>query len=382
MVKLSSDVMVIGGGPAGAIAARTLSEQKIDTILIERKSESPKNREIFGGTGLDNSKPCGGGIPSPAFREFMIPEDVVKKQVDSIEIISPSEKRLSITLRGGNISIVNRAEFDPLLRSDAVSKGTRLIEAEFVSFLETSPSVKVLLRRNDGESVELTSRYAIVSDGVNSRARASLGLKPVNSVFTLSMRFSEVKNNKCEFWFGSEHAPGFYSWVFPLSAGTGSAGGDNIKDRFYLFCRKRGLSADGSLRGYRIPLWSLRNFVLQYNSSILFAGDAAGLVMPLTFEGIYYAMASGKMAAEAIIEQKPSGYKKLWKEKYLRRFSLMKFLWRYFLRNDKAVEKLIDMHRIPEVQEVAMELWLRKSVDKKSLNSYVKLFRRFIGIKA
>ncbi len=373
MMRLSSDVMVIGGGPAGAIAARTLAEHRIDTVLIERK--------------LDNSKPCGGGIPSPAFKEFMIPLDIVKTQVHSIEIISPSQKRLSITLRGGTISIVKRSEFDSLLRREAVSKGTRLIEAEFVSFLETSPSVKVLLRRDDGEPVELTSRYAIVSDGVNSRARVSLGLKPVNSVFTLSTRFSEIKSNKCEFWFGSEHAPGFYSWVFPLSAGTGSLEANNIKNRFYLFCERQGFklcdmgvhsTAEGlcnlrDLRGYRIPLWSLRNLVLQYNSSILFAGDAAGLVMPLTFEGIYYAMASGKQAAEAIIEKKTSEYKKLWKERYLRRFSFMKFLWRYFLRNDRAVERLIDLHRIPEVQEVAMELWLRKSVDKKSLNSYVKL---------
>lgn len=370
MQRLSVDVAIIGGGPAGSIAARILAENGLDTLLIERD--------------LKHRKPCGGGIPSPAFREFLISREIVKKEVDCIEIVSPSEKRLSINLRGGTISIVDRQEFDSHLREDALLKGARVLEAEFVNFLESSSKVKAILRNRDG-SIEVVSRYAIIADGVNSRARASLGLDPLRTVFTLSIKFDEIKNDRAEFWFGSDHAPGFYSWVFPLSAGTGSQDSKDIKNRFSIFLKKRNLPCSreeiNSLRGYRIPLWSSRGLVLQYNSSILLAGDAAGLVMPLTFEGIYYAMASGKMAAEAIIEERPSEYRKRWKDRYLRRFSLMKFFWRYFLRNDRAVERLVDMHRIPEVQEIAMELWLRKSVDRKSLNSYIRLFRKFIGLE-
>lgn len=369
MQRLSVDVAVIGGGPAGSIAARILAENGLDTLLIERD--------------LKHRKPCGGGIPSTAFREFLLPHDIVKKEVESIEIISPSQKRLSIDLKGGTISMVDRQEFDFRLREDARLKGARILEAEFVNFLESSSKIRALLRTGDG-FIEVVSRYVIIADGVNSRARASLGLDPLKTVFTVSIKFNEIKNNKAEFWFGSQHAPRFYSWVFPLSAGTGCDESENIKDRFALFLKRRDLPCSkeeiNTLRGYRIPLWSLRGFILQYNSSIFLTGDAAGLVMPLTFEGIYYAMASSRMAAEAIIEKRPSEYRKRWKARYLRRFSLMKLVWRFFLKNDRAVERLVDIHRMPEAQEIAMELWLRKSVDSKSLNSYIKLLRSFVPL--
>lgn len=364
---MRSDVAVIGGGPAGAIAAKTLAEGGFEVILIERD--------------LKISKPCGGGIPYTAFREFNIPELLIKKNVEIVDIVSPSGYRLSIELKGGAISIVDRGEFDAFLRGLASKKGATLIEAEFIGFNGIGKSnVNLRLRRKDGEEVELTSRYVIIADGVNSRARHSLGLPPIEKVFTFSAKAEEIINDKCEFWFGSDHAPGFYSWVFPLSAGTGSRVASGIKERFNYFCKKRGIEPN-NIRGYPIPLWSRRGQFLQYSPNILLAGDAAGLVMPLTFEGIYYAMASGKMTAQAIIEKRPSDYKRLWRDRYLKRFMLMKLLWRYFLRSDSLAEKLVEIHRSSEVQEIAMKLWLRKSVDEESLNSYRAVFKKFIGAK-
>jgi geranylgeranyl reductase len=366
-VGVRPDVAVIGGGPAGAIAAKTLAEGGLEVILIERD--------------LKTSKPCGGGIPFTAFREFNIPEVLIKKNVEIVEIISPRGEKLSIKLKDGMISIVNRGEFDASLRGLACEKGATLIEAEFISFAGIEKSnVKLLLRGKEGQKMELSSRYVIIADGVNSRARHSLGLPPSDKVFTLSARFEDIKNERVEFWFGSDHAPGFYSWVFPLSAGTGSSVASGIKERFNYFCKKRGIEPK-NIRGYPIPLWSRRGQFLQYSSNILLAGDAAGLVMPLTFEGIYYAMASGKLAAQAIIEKRPVDYKRLWRDRYLKRFMLMKLLWRYFLRSDTSAERLVEIHRDSEVQEIAMKLWLRKSVDKESLNSYAGVFKKYIGAK-
>lgn len=363
--EVGVDVIIIGGGPAGSVAGALLADHGFDVILIERNPYA--------------QKPCGGGIPSAAFEEFGISLDIVKRHVNSIEIVAPSKKRLFIELKGGTIAIVDRMEFDSYLRDRAINKGVRIFYGEFLSFIETGPPVKMIVRI-DQKDTELTSRYAIISDGVNSRARHSLGIRPLQTVFTMSMKSSLPLTDCCEFWFDSRYAPGFYAWMFPFSAGVGRIKPDGIKDGFTSFIRDRGIDSQGPYRGYRIPLWSLRTHVLQYGENILLAGDAAGLVMPLTFEGIYYAMSSGNLAAQAIIEKRPSLYKKLWKERFYRRFSIMKLLWTYFSRNDKTMEKLVDIHRIPEVQEAAMELWLRKSVDRRSLDGYIKLLRKIVGV--
>ncbi len=108
----------------------------------------------------------------------------------------------------------------------------------------------------------------------------------------------------------------------------------------------------------------------------LFAGDAAGLVMPMSCEGIYYAMRSGKMAAEAILSGKPKNYEKEWKRKFGRQFNFMRRLQKYSLRNDRAIEILIKIHEREEVQNASMRLWLEKDLGISSFLSYISFFRK------
>ncbi len=81
-MKLSAKVLVIGGGPAGATAARFLADQGIDVILLERN--------------LFFVKPCGGGLSIGAFDELGIPKTAIKKEVKKIRVISPLGERLDI----------------------------------------------------------------------------------------------------------------------------------------------------------------------------------------------------------------------------------------------------------------------------------------------
>ncbi|GBE36524.1 hypothetical protein BMS3Bbin07_00671 [bacterium BMS3Bbin07] len=129
------------------------------------------------------------------------------------------------------------------------------------------------------------------------------------------------------------------------------------------------------MRGYKVPLW--KNGL--YNmGNILFVGDSATQVMPFTYEGIYYAMKSGEFAAEAIINNRLSLYRKLWRKRFLSRFMLMRTLESVFLRNDAGAERLFDMFSRTDVQEASMRLWLRKDAGRGSLLSYVNLFRKFL----
>lgn len=108
-MKLSAKILVVGGGPAGAIAAKSLAGRGLEVILLERN--------------LSLEKPCGGGIPSSAFDEFAIPKEVIKREVKSIRIVSPIGEQLDIELKGGSLAIVARWEFDRVLRYEAEKEG-------------------------------------------------------------------------------------------------------------------------------------------------------------------------------------------------------------------------------------------------------------------
>jgi geranylgeranyl reductase len=363
-MKLSAKVLVVGGGPAGAIGARTLAEWGIEVILVERN--------------LSFEKPCGGGIPLSAFDELGITKGLIKREVRNITIISPTGDKVDIALRGGSLGIVARGEFDKVLRNEAEKKGAQVIEGEFRGITGTHKEYRVetIIK---GNKAEITAEFVIAADGVNSRVRAAAGIEPPRALVTFSEKIKGVEAESCEFWFDASHAPGSYSWVFPapegISAGTGSLDPGRVVASYQVFRKKRGITLEGPKRVYRIPRWEGN---LYNKNNIIFAGDSAGQVMPINYEGIYYAMKAGEFAARAIIEGKAINYKKMWKSSFQKKFTLMDKLGSYFFKDNASLEELVALHKRPEVQEASMRLWLRKDSGREGLQSYMKLFRKFL----
>jgi len=357
--RLSSKVLVIGGGPAGASTARYLSESGIETLLIEKD--------------LSYSKPCGGGLPSTAFDELDLPKETIKKRVKEIRVVSIRGKEVVFPLTGGHISIVKRGEFDNSLRGYAQRAGAEILEARFSSFKETKDRVlsEVYIK---GEPCIIESDFAVCADGAGSRGLYSLISKSHEAVYTLSTTSNELQSNTCEFWF-NKNTMGFYSWVFPspegLSIGVGGREPSELKRQLEIFLKKRGISSYGRLRGYKIPIWQGGIFNL---GRVLFVGDSATQVMPFTFEGIYYAMKSGTFAAEAIREGKIENYKRLWQSRFGLRFSLMKKLWEVTKKSESFIERFVLLHNLEFIQRASSRLWLDKSATKK--NIYLKLIAR------
>jgi geranylgeranyl reductase len=362
-MSLSSKVLVVGGGPAGVIAARSLAQWDVEVMLLERN--------------LSFRKPCGGGVPFSAFEELDIPKTLIEKEVRCIRLVSPMGEKLDIELKDSSIGIVERGKFDSTLRKETEKKGAEILEGEFIGFI--GDKRHKVLANIKGEKTEIFTEYVIAADGVNSRVRATLGIKPSKALFTLSERIKGVKTDLCEFWFGSSHAPGFYSWVFPamdgISAGTASSEPGKVIALFERFREKRGITQEGLRRIYKIPIWEGD---LYNKGNVLFAGDSAGQVMPLTYEGIYYAMKSGELAAKAIVEKRAANYKKMWREAFQRRFFLMNRLRKYFYRSDLHAERLVALHKKPEFQEASMKLWLKKDRSREGLQRYIKLFGKFL----
>jgi|WetSurMetagenome_2_1015567.scaffolds.fasta_scaffold00429_4 geranylgeranyl diphosphate/geranylgeranyl-bacteriochlorophyllide a reductase len=370
-MTLKTSALIIGGGPAGSTAARFLSEAGVDTLLAERD--------------FSYVKPCGGCIPSGGFNEFGLPEALIKKKIGRIVIVAPSGKRLEINLRGGHLYITERGSFDSALRTLAGQKGASLIECEFTGVEKRNGSfVSRLIRKADGAIITVHSDYLLAADGISFITGKCLNMKRPSHLYTISANIPRFEGDACEFWFGNKHASNFYSWIFPsegrASIGTGGSAPGELRPLFDNFIKRRFGNNRGPFAGNRdichprifpVPSWRGSPYS---DGNALFLGDAAGMVMPTTYEGIYYAMKSGQLAADAIIDGRPDYYRALLEDKFRYRFILMKLFRKLCFRNDLSIEKWVGIHGNPEIQEIAMSLWLRKQADSRGLFEYLRAF--------
>lgn len=370
------EVLVVGAGPAGSTAARILAEEGISTALVEKN--------------LGFNKPCGGGIPSAGLKEFGLLEQLKKELsfnvIKKVKIVPPLSSPIEVTLEGGEILIFNRYEFDSFLRQLANRSGASLIEGELINLEQKEGRINSFVKTKDGNILKITSRYLVAADGVNSKVCSLLRIEKPDYLWTVSFhmqREATVSEDICEFWFGSSHASFFYSWVFPgvnhVSVGTGSDKAYELKKLIQNFVHKRFPQLKGvqnfSLRAYKIPRWKKRRFSF---GNILLCGDALGTVMPVTFEGIYYAMKSGEFVVKAIKDRNTSLYEKLWRERFGRQFRLMKKFQDFMFGDDRRIDQWLEIHRDQTIQKIAMSLWLRKERGSRLIPLYLKGFSRII----
>ncbi|MDA8327063.1 MAG: geranylgeranyl reductase family protein [Nitrospiraceae bacterium] len=370
-MRLETKVLIVGGGPAGATAGRVLAAAGVDCIILEKNPQG--------------AKPCGGGIPFGAFEVFQLPLSVIKRRVNVIRVSPPKSSPFEIRFENGYIGMVERREFDSVLRDMARAEGAAVMKGAFVKIRECGKTAVLSEAEIEGQTMEVRSEYLLAADGVNSRVRSSLGMKHINSLYTLGVKLpldgNPFRGNCCEFYFDAS-ARGGYSWIFPgasnVSAGTGSTNPKKLKAGLQRLLLQKGFPPDfqtNSLRGYRIPLWEQQPLV---RGNVLFAGDSASHVMPFTFEGIYYAMRAAQFAAEALIQGNPGLYRKLWRQRFRARFLLMKTLWTAFLRNERGMETLLSAFRDERVQQRGIRLWLDKTEGRGSFVSFVNALRKYV----
>ena len=96
------DVVVVGGGPAGATAADDLAQEGRTVLLLDRQGRT---------------KPCGGAIPPRLIKDFQIPDHLLVAKARCARMISPTDKKVDIPIENGFVGMVNRDEFDEWLRT-------------------------------------------------------------------------------------------------------------------------------------------------------------------------------------------------------------------------------------------------------------------------
>ena len=295
------DVAVVGGGPAGATAAENLARQGHDVVLIEREGRI---------------KPCGGAIPTRAIRDFNLPTSLLTARVGAARVISPKGREVEMDIGDlGFVGMVDRDVFDPWLRDRAEVSGARRVVGTFQSMENASDSVSLSVVTKEGPET-IRARAVIGADGANSAVRrAVFGPKkkpPYVFAYHEIVRSPEgvtewFRPDRCDVVYSGEISPDFYGWVFPhgphSSIGCGSAvKGHSLKLATRQLRKAAGLSDAETIRceGAPLPLKPMRRW--DDGKRVVLAGDAAGVVAPSSGEGIYYAMLSGQLCAEAAAE--------------------------------------------------------------------------------
>jgi geranylgeranyl reductase len=358
---IETDILIVGGGPAGATVAKYLAQANIDNILIQKK--------------FDFKKPCGGGIRIDAFDEFELDKKQIKKYVNNIVLVF-NQQKIKVDIKDTPLGIVERREFDSYLRDEAKDAGSRLYEARLLDLKVYDDKIISKVRFND-EVKEIKSNYVVAADGVNSSIRKKINGDRVSSLVTSYSDLTTVKSDDCEFHFGSNVADRYYAWAFPeengLNIGTLADKDSSFMKNFMNFLNVKEKS---KVYGYKIPDFDNNIF---YKDRVFFVGDSASQVLPFTYEGIYYAMGSAKVLAGVLSANKePKMYEKEWNKKYFKKFSTLRKLQKIFLYNDFMISIMMKLYNFDSIQKQMIELWLKDKEVKVDFRFFVKVFRKIV----
>ncbi|MCK4435363.1 NAD(P)/FAD-dependent oxidoreductase [Candidatus Bathyarchaeota archaeon] len=295
------DVIVVGSGPSGATAAYWCAKNGFSTLIVD------ENR-------FPRDKPCAGVVSSRALNHLNFKVDETVKQVYyKARIYRPHGEFFTLKSNSPLAIGVFRSDFDLLLNQKAISEGAIFGEENKVERVLVSPS-GVHIRCRKG--LEAIGEVLVAADGVNSIIARQVNLREKwnsNEVGLASVWESKIENkalegiicDSLEFYFGI--ASSGYGWIFPkgksLCVGAGILlkdlrSSDNLIPNFIRKVRKIRALKIANPKFHLVPIGGINRRVSIGRT--LLVGDAAGFVDPLFGEGIYSAIASGRIAALSI----------------------------------------------------------------------------------
>ncbi len=377
------DVVVIGGGPAGATAATDLARQGHSVMLLDR-----------GG----RIKPCGGAIPPKLIEEFCIPESLLVARVNSACIVSPTFREVNMPIDGGYVAMVDRDEYDEWLRQRAASAGAERRQGRFRKIERDSHDVAhIKYEETNGDMRTVRARYIIGADGARSevgrQAVAGADSVPYVAAYHEIVRSpagdsNQIKFNKqrCDIYYNGELSPDFYAWVFPhgntTSIGVGSANkGFSLRAAVGELRNIIGMEDAETIRkeGAPIPLKAMSRW--DNGHDVILAGDAAGVVAPASGEGIYYAMHSARLVADAVSDALATGDAKALKQarkKFMkghgRVFWVLGMMQKFWYASDKRRERFVSICDDPDVQYLTWQAYMHKKLVKAKPAAHARIF--------
>lgn len=334
MIQSAYDVIVVGAGPAGAIAARKAAESGMDTLLIEKRLEIGTPVRCGESFELHTASQYLEDIPNQPWVNTITRYFSIHNTKGDCVVVPPISPSI----------IVDRKIFDREVAYTAAAAGVQvLVNTRAESLLQDQEGSVVGLRINCmGTPSDVYAKVVIAADGTESQLARWAGLKSIPALsdlyvgtqFLVSGLLGQIRTDTSHYYVGEAIAPGGYVWVFPKSEDTANIGivitGDRAEgtsaqthlERFLEEVFPQARSVLGQVTGGIPVTGGLKRLV---KDGFMVVGDAAHQADPLTAGGIVLGMVAGDYAGTAAAQcvregdvraQRLSRYEKRWRERF------------------------------------------------------------------
>jgi len=334
MRTYNCDIVVVGGGPGGSMAAKFCAKGGLDTILIEKKAE------------IGAPLRCAEGVSKKWLEEVGIEPDPAWICADMVGAVirSPSgyEFKLDESHAGSEVGyVLERHLFDKALARDAVEAGAKIMmRTSCTSIIKENGRIVGIKAKSMGEEIEIRAKAIVAADGFESQVGrwagidTKLEMNDIDSCLQYRMVNADIDPEYCEFNIGMKIAPGGYLWIFPKGRGVANVGigvmaklCKNADAKKYL---DKFIAEDPRFKNSQ-PVEVVAGMVstcpgldCAVDDNIILVGDAARIIDPITGGGICHACRTGMYAGLVLTECSKKGdfskaalmpYEKMWRDR-------------------------------------------------------------------
>lgn len=389
------DVVIVGAGPGGSAAAHYLARHGLDVLLLD-KFDFPRD------------KTCGDGLTPRALSvldDMGLLKDLTRAgwRINTASVVAPGGKAVTSPMPKPRAAgwpdyslILPRLTLDNIILNRALKSGARFRGEVHVTGITRAGNEVIVAGEYHGRSFSARARLVIVATGANVRLPLQMGLlkRPPAAALAARAYYENLSalSDGFHFRFDGVPLPG-YGWVFPTSTSTANLGvvlwpnrsrQPNPRAALEAFAENpnlqpmiAGARRVSPIKGY--PIRSDFATAPTFGERVLLVGEAAGLVNPLTGEGIDYALESGRIAGEHLISMFDGGdlsrtqlesYDRLLRRRFQRLFVFCNRMRKLFFNRpllnrlvsaaeSRADLKLLLTSIVLQSQEVSLDVLLR-----------------------
>ncbi len=361
------DIIIIGAGPGGSVAAKVASENGYSTCTLEKELLGEKGRY----------KACGGAAAWELIEEINYPEEKIGRVIESLELHHVDGESYS---KKGKGAVVWRSTFDKFLTDMAVDSGALIKDNELMINVEKVEDFYEISTNKD----KYTAKYVIAADGVSSPTLKLLGwpfFKSQDVILTITKEMKTTKSyidkilghDTVHLFFGiKDLIPVGYAWLFPKTDKITVGWGNQIDlvknsrkefEKFWMLPYVKEALKNSTMEIFKPHLIPVGVRPKLYEDNVFAVGDAGGMVDPISGKGIPYAMMSGQIAIETIkscekkdrLDKLGTTYEKSLDRRFLKILKAKRIARDKIFKDDESLKKFLKLWEKHRASEIVMK---------------------------